>query len=210
MENVSLQANSRTDNGKGVCRRLRAEGLIPAVVYGMGSAPQSLTVSPKLLSKIMLSKLGLNSVIELKIDDKAAVSAMVHEYQYHPVTRELVHADFVQIDVNAEIDVDVPLVFTGKPKGVVMGGILRQIYRTVPLRCKPALVPSSVEVDISNLKIEEFVLAGNLPLTEGVVCRYAADRSLGGVYSKGRRGAAEEETEEGAAAGKKPAAKGKK
>lgn len=180
----TLDASLRTQGGNGPARRLRAAGLIPAVAYGKDFEALSLAVSPKALSAILGGERGLNTVVDLKIEGRdALVHTMVTEYQIHPVTRELLHSDFKQIDINKPVDAKVTLELVGRPKGVTAGGNLKQVYRKVPLRCRPADVPVKLVHDITELGLDEVIAVEDLKLPEGVAVTLPAERTIAGIYA---------------------------
>jgi large subunit ribosomal protein L25 len=204
MQTVKLKAESRVNTGKGVARKLRAEGRIPAVFYGRGVETRSLVVSPKSLREAVSGELGINSVIELDIDGQS-VNVLIADFQLHPVTRDVLHADFISVDETRSIEIEVPLELTGKAKGIVLGGKLRQVYRTLPVTCLPGQIPAKIAFDVSNLDVEEMVRAADLRLPEGVRVRLKPTQTVGGVY--GRRGSQKEEEEAEAAAAAAPGKK---
>jgi large subunit ribosomal protein L25 len=144
MEIVKLDAKVRNDAGKGPARRLRREGMIPAVAYGRELPVTSIAVSPKALLGILNSVHGQNTVLELGIEGQKKATVILREYTVHPVTRALLHADFVEIRLDQPVDVEIPFICTGKAVGVVAGGIMRQIYRRLPVRCVPEKSPASI------------------------------------------------------------------
>jgi large subunit ribosomal protein L25 len=174
----SLKASARTAFGKGATRRLRATGQVPAIAYGKGLASTPLSVLPKEVLVILKSELGKNTVIALEADGGTKLLAMIRDYSYHPVTRALEHVDFVEVKLDHAVDVDVPLFHTGKPVGVTLGGVLRQVYRTVPVRCLPDRIPVKLEVDVAHLKLNEHVATQDLKLPEGVAVRLPAEQTL--------------------------------
>jgi large subunit ribosomal protein L25 len=197
MELSKVSANTRTAGGKGIARRLRASGQIPAVAYGKGRAARSLAVSPEEVVNVLQSELGANSLIELEVEGKEKLNVLLGEYQYHPVTRRLLHADFIEVDVNDPVEVKVPLELTGKAQGIVMGGKLRQIYREIPVRCVPGKIPAKVTHDITELQIEEHVAAADIQLPEGVEICLPAKKTVATIASdrraKGEEGEGEAE-----------------
>lgn len=203
MQVTKISATPRIDNGKGACRRLRADGKLPAVTYGPGVAPQGLVVSPEEVAQVLLSERGRNSVVQLDIAG-TSVTAMIAEYQYHPVSRKLLHADFIQVNDQTKVEVTVPLHLTGKSKGITMGGKLRQVYRELPIRCVPAAIPVSLSHDITNLEIEQGVRVSELNLPEGVEVLLDARRTVASIVSDKR---SKQEEEEAAAAAPAAAAK---
>jgi len=196
MQVTKITATPRTDNGKGASRRLRAAGKLPAITYGPGIEPVALVVSPEEVAHVLLSERGRNSVVELDIAGKS-VTAMISEYQYHPVSRKLLHADFIQLQADTKVEVTVPLHLTGKCKGVTMGGKLRQVFREVPLRCIPSAIPVDLSHDITDLELEHSVKVSDLKLPEGVEVLLGAKRTVASVFTDRR---AKKEEEEAAAA----------
>ncbi|MCH2109968.1 MAG: 50S ribosomal protein L25, partial [Polyangiaceae bacterium] len=158
----------------------------------------SLSLEPEFLVEVLESQLGVNTIVELDIDGKDKVQAMIAEYQYHPVSRELLHADFVAVDESTHVEVRVPLVLVGRAKGIVLGGKLRQVFRELPVRCLPSQIPAAIEHDITELGIEETVAAGELKLADGVEVTLGEKQTVAMVATD-RRAKAEEE-EEGAEA----------
>ncbi|HEX2735578.1 MAG TPA: 50S ribosomal protein L25 [Polyangiaceae bacterium] len=201
METVKIKTESRNKTGKSVARDLRRRGLMPAVFYGPGVATRSLSVSPKELLEAVTGEYGLNRLLELDLAD-GAKKALLTDYQYHPVTRELLHADFVQVDDQREVNVDVPFELTGKAKGTVMGGTVRQVFLKLPVRCLPGNIPAKLTHDVSALDVDETVAVENLTLPAGVTIRLKATQTVGGCYGARRRpGDEEAEAAEAGAAG---------
>jgi large subunit ribosomal protein L25 len=199
MQVTKISATPRTDNGKGASRRLRAAGKLPAVTYGPGIESVSLEVSPTEVAQVLLSDRGRNSVVELDIAGKSVI-AMIAEYQYHPVTRKLLHADFLQVQEDTKVEVTVPLHLTGKCKGVTMGGKLRQVFRELPIRCAPLLIPVDLSHDVTDLELDHSLKISELKLPEGVEVLLGAKRTFASVATD--RHAKKEEEDEAAAKAK--------
>ena len=142
---ADLEALHRVSAGKGEARRLRNTGKIPAVAYGKGLAAMAVSITPKQIVSILKGERGQNTVIQLKVggDGGAAkdLLVMIRDYSFHPVKRTLEHVDFVEVKLDRPVDVDVPINMIGKAAGVTMGGILRQVFRTVPVRWVPDRIP---------------------------------------------------------------------
>ncbi len=196
MQVTKIAATPRTENGKGVSRRLRAAGKLPAVTYGQGVDPVALVVSPDEVKDVLLSERGRNSVVELDIEGGKSVTAMICDYQYHPVSRKLLHADFFQVSEDSKVDVTVPLRLTGKPKGVTMGGKLRQVFRELPIRCTPATIPVELVHDITELDIEQTVRIRDLALPEGLEILLGEKRTVVTIAADRRAKKDEEKAEE--------------
>jgi large subunit ribosomal protein L25 len=183
MEIVKLEASPRPESGKGPAKRLRREGKIPAVAYGKQLAATPIAVSPKLLHKVLVSEHGQNSVLELAVDGGKKITAMLRDYSYHPVSRELLHADFIEIKLDQPVDVEVPFECTGKAVGIVQGGVLRQVYRKLPVRCLPEKIPTKIEHDVTPLNMGDHLKASELKLPEGVTVRLPTDQTIAGVVA---------------------------
>jgi large subunit ribosomal protein L25 len=191
MHNVT--ATPRSESGKGAARRLRNAGQIPAVAYGKDLAAMPLAVAPKDIVTVLKSERGKNTVLQMKAGQKDLL-VMIKDYSLHPVTRALQHVDFVEVKLDRPVDVDVPLVTTGKAVGVTLGGLLRQVYRTVPVRALPDKIPLKIETDVTKLELGDHIATKDLPLPEGVEVRLPPEQTLVAVV------APEKEREEEAAA----------
>lgn len=168
MEILKIEASSRTALGKGPTKRLRLTGKIPCCrLRAWLGCSLSLDLAEALLGALT-SEHGRNSVIELTIDDKEKLTVLVREYSYHPVTREATHVDFVTVKLDEAVDVEVPFTTFGKCAGVVAGGTLRVVYRTLPIRALPEKIPVKIDHDVTNLGLNEAVKASHVKLPEGV------------------------------------------
>jgi len=147
---------------------LRREGEIPAVVYGKSEAPISLAVPPKAVHAVFESTLGQNSVIELEVDGGDKVNVLLTDYQYHPVSRSLLHVDFLRIALDEPVSVEVPFELVGKAAGVAQGGVLRKVFRKLPVSCLPANIPAKIEHDVTPMGVDAHVSVSGLTLPEGV------------------------------------------
>ena len=175
MERTVLNAQLKTAVGKGVSRKIRAQGHIPAICYGKGATPVSVSVDPTELRKALNTPLKRNTAITLAIADAKETAqklVMVKDIQVDPLSHEILHADFYEIKESEEIMVNVPIQLNGKPKGVVEGGILQVVTRMVQLKCLPLKVPASIEVDVSDLAIGQSVHIEDVKFPEGVKAKY--------------------------------------
>ncbi len=150
-----LEAVRRDTFGKNEGNRLRMKGQIPATVYGgADKQPESLSVDPKELSRLLHSKSGANTLISLKIDGGGATQVLVKEYQLHPVSHTLLHADFYRVAMDKLIKVTVPVHLVGEAKGVkIQGGIIDFVHRELSVECLPADIPQEVAVDVTELML---------------------------------------------------------
>jgi large subunit ribosomal protein L25 len=165
-ENI-LSAENREGVGKGVTRKLRAAGRIPGVIYGKTRDPQSISLDPTALEKLLRGAGGLNTLIDLSVGERTD-TVLVKELQRHPVRGAFWHVDFYQVDLSQKITVDIPLHFVGKAKGVEFGGILDHPLREIEVECLPRAIPEFVEVDVSALEVGDSIHVSELQLPDGV------------------------------------------
>jgi large subunit ribosomal protein L25 len=206
MQSIKLAAEARKETGKGEVRRLRAGGRIPAVAYGPNLKSTSLAVSPKDILGVLGTEYGRNAVIELDIKGEKKVTVLLTDFQYHPVTRSILHADFLEIREDQPVDFDVPFEALGKAKGVVAGGVLRQVFRKLPVRCLPANLPVKLSHDVTELELDHSVAAKDVKVPEGVQIRLPAEQTVLAVVTEKKK--YEEEEAAAAAAGAPGAAPG--
>ena len=178
----TLKAQARTAAGKAAARRLRKTGYVPAVAYGKGLPATSIAVPPSDITTILKSERGQNTVVELELEGRKLL-AMIRDYTLHPVARQLEHVDFVEVTLDKPVDVHVPLFTTGKAVGVTKGGVLRIVYRTLPVRCLPDRIPTKIETDVAHLELGMHVSTQELKLPEGVVVRLPAEQTLVSVVA---------------------------
>ncbi len=186
-----LSSQARSTGGKGEARRLRRTGLVPAIAYGKGLPSTPIAVVPKEVATILRSERGKNSVFEMEVGGKKHL-AMIRDFALHPVKRELEHVDFIEVKLDRPVDVEVPLFAIGKAAGVVKGGVLRVVHRTVPVRCLPDRIPVKLETDVTHLELGQHIATRDLKLPDGVMARLPAEQTLVSVV------APEKEVEEAA------------
>ncbi|MEW6434530.1 MAG: 50S ribosomal protein L25/general stress protein Ctc [Myxococcota bacterium] len=171
MISSTLEAKTRTGSGKGFARRTRAEGLIPAVVYGPHlEKPLSISVEPKALRAAIATPKKLNTVLGLKVDGTQHM-VLLKDYQLDPVTRELLHADFIDVRESEPVKVKVPVVLTGKAQGVTEGGILTQMRREIEVWSLPGAIPQQIEADVTAMKIASVLHINDIKLPAGVTVK---------------------------------------
>ena len=171
----NLVANTRTKTGKGHNRRLRASGGVPGVVYGGAGDVSSVSVKSAELMRLLRGDHRRNTLIGLEIDGADADPVLVTELQTDPITRELIHVDFVRVDLKAPITVKVPVEMTGRAKGVLAGGRMRLVRRVVNVSCLPEAIPASFPVDVSPLDGDEAFRFSECPAADGIEKVYKND-----------------------------------
>jgi large subunit ribosomal protein L25 len=168
MEQLQLRAEKGRSTGSRPARRLRREGMVPAVVYGRDLETLSVAVNGRDLSAVLATEAGLNALINLDCEGDEVLT-VAREIQRHPVRGEIVHLDFVKISLTERIRADVTIDFVGEPYGVTQeGGIFETIRNTVLIEALPTEIPSSLTVDVSELDIGDTLQISDLTGVEGV------------------------------------------
>ncbi|MFL5738314.1 MAG: 50S ribosomal protein L25 [Actinomycetota bacterium] len=202
-----LEAEKRDDTGKGVARKLRARGQVPAVLYGHGMSPVSVSVDAKDLGHALHTDAGANVLVDLHVgSDKHLVLA--REIQRNHMRGELLHVDFVVIRRDETISIQVPIVVEGESPGVKQGGVVEHHLWELSAESLPGDVPQSIVVDLSKLEIGDSFHVGDLPKLQGVTIITPAEETILSVVTpqvlevaaEGEEAAAVAEGELGAAA----------
>lgn len=171
METIELKAYTRNEFGKGSARRLRKQGLVPAVFYGATVKSIPLTVNSSELVKLLGAVKGESKFIKLTIEDdgkKTEKLSIIKELQVNPLSRNPLHADFYEIRMDHKITMDIPIHLTGQAVGIEEGGDLQFAKRNLRVSALPSSIPDFIEVDISNLNIGDSVKVENVVLGEDI------------------------------------------
>lgn len=234
MENIiTINAELRKEISKKARKDLRAQGMIPAVIYGITAESIPISVNLADIKGIMKSENKDNSILRITQGDKAKFDAMIKQIQYDYLSDHIIHVDFIRIDLNKPVEVEVPMVLEGEPIGVkTEDGLLEFIHREILVRSLPTSIPKEIRVDVSGLHIGQSIKVENLPASDAyqiispantVICAVAA-KAKEEVVEVAAAPEAAEVTAEGAAAtpegaaaagkekpkeGEKPAAPGK-
>ncbi|RKX67707.1 MAG: 50S ribosomal protein L25 [Thermodesulfobacteriota bacterium] len=171
MGDILLKAQVREETGKEISRKLRAQGLIPAILYGPSTQPIPLVVNPIAVLKALEKEQSASSFLDLEITDgktSQVKKALIKDVDFHPATDQLIHVDFYEITVGKELTLEVPIVIVGKAKGVEKGGVLEQNLRELTISCLPKLVPSHIEIDVANLDIGDSIHVADISVAEGI------------------------------------------
>ncbi len=149
---------------KNAARRVRVSGKIPAVVYGAGQEPVAVAVDPKVITKILHSESGHNTIFDLAIEGGAGTKAMIVDWQHEPIKGKLLHIDLKRIAMDKLMRVSVPIQLVGIPVGVKsQGGILEHVLREVEIECLPGDIPSHLDVDVSGMELHGLIHVSDLP-----------------------------------------------
>jgi large subunit ribosomal protein L25 len=172
-----LEATARDTFGKNEARRTRREGKVPGVLYGGDNNREAtpIAVDPRALLKILHSESGANTLISLKLAGTGDTRVLVKDFQLDPITHHLLHADFYRIAMDKVIQVTIPVIVKGEPKGVKQqGGLLEHVRREIVVECLPADIPEHVDIDVSELMLHQGVRVRDIatdskwkPITEG-------------------------------------------
>ena len=203
-----MTAATRQDFGKGATHRLRRSGYAPAILYGQKSEPIALAMEAKTLTRDLLRLHGHNVVVSLDIEGekgKKKHHVLIKDVQTDPITDSVLHVDFLEIDMNNEIVLDVPVVYTGTAKGVDMGGILNIMAQTVKIKGMPLVIPDEITVDVTPLEVTGHgITCADLAIPDNVTLEDELDKVCVSVVAPktAEEGVAEEEeaaeAEEGA------------
>lgn len=175
---------SRETTGKEASGRLRRQGFVPGVIYGMNKPPRSVSLDPKVVNGVLQSEIGLNTLLVLKLDQTAETGhAMIKTVDRHPVTDRLLHVDLIRVDVNKEIELVVPIEFVGEAPGLKFGGIFNIVRRDLEVSCLPTNVVGQIQVDISHMEVDDNLRVENVQAPEGVRILTPEDQVLAAVVA---------------------------
>jgi len=186
MDFAKVNAEVRQETGKGFARRTRASGRVPAVLYGRREQPLSLSLDPLALVRSLDKERKRNTVFSLNVSNagKASeITAMIRDVQIDPLSRRITHVDFLRVSLDDEVKVNVPLVLTGTPAGVIDGGNLHHNVHYLPIAAKPDAIPTKIELDVSKLKIGEALHVSDLKLAAGMRALLEAKIGLASVVA---------------------------
>ena len=176
MEVGKLNAEVRV-TGKSNLSHVRANGKIPAVVYGGGADPIAIAVDPTQLLKALDPIKKTNTVIELTIGTEK-VTVMVREHQKDALRGDLTHADFIRVQLDKDVHAVVPVILTGKSEGVKLGGIMHQVLHKLEIACTPDKIPVKLEIDVTTLAMNEALHVRDLKLPPGIKALAAAGQTV--------------------------------
>jgi large subunit ribosomal protein L25 len=174
---VKLKAERRTAIGRSAARKLKARGVIPAIIYGGKDKPQPLQVSARDVNAMLSHASGENILIELEIDgEESNRSALGQEIQHSPVGGDILHIDFRAVSMDEKIYAEVPLETIGTANGVKnFGGLLEQSLRTLAVECLPRDLPDRITVDVSSLNIGDAIHVRDIQMPDGVTPKAQLD-----------------------------------
>jgi large subunit ribosomal protein L25 len=166
-DNVDLQAREREERGKNAARRLRASGMVPAVLYGDGEGQTRSLAVPDRIVDYTLHHLGDNALYDVNLGAGTSTARIV-DVQRDPVTGRLIHVDFAPVNMQERIEVTVPLHVVGESPGAEEGGVLQQVAYEVQVESLPGEIPQELTLDVSSLGMNENLSLADVTLPEGV------------------------------------------
>ncbi|MDQ5985540.1 MAG: General stress protein CTC [Syntrophus sp. SKADARSKE-3] len=180
MEAEQLKAFTRTESGKCPARRLRSQGMIPAILYGPRTENVMLSVNAAELKRLLIKKED-KKFFRLSIEDDGKTVdklSIVKKYETHPMGNQLIHADFYEISLDRKIALDVPVRLKGTSIGVEMGGELQQQKRVLRVSCLPDQLPEEIVIDITDLKVGDTLKVKDIALGDGISIQDGEDLSV--------------------------------
>lgn len=195
---VTLKAERREDTGKGVARKLRAAGKLPAVIYGGDGENMSLVLDANDATHLFHSISVENTIVNLTVEGEAApMPALVREIQTHPFRPDILHVDFLRIQTGVVVELEIPVELVGTATGVRdQGGVLEQTIYMLPVSCLPSAIPESIAADVSGLEINDSLHVGELAIPEGVEVLLDPARTVCSVQPPSMAAVPEDEAEE--------------
>ncbi|HEU5084681.1 MAG TPA: 50S ribosomal protein L25 [Acidimicrobiales bacterium] len=176
-DQITLTAETGRPTGTRASRRLRAEGKIPGVVYGLDTEPKAVAVEWSALRAALTTEAGMNALIDLDVDGEKKLT-MVYDMQRHPVRREVTHVDFILIDVNKTISVEVPIVLEDTEGDHLAGLVVDQQLFALPVAAKPGKIPNELVVSAAELTLDEPVRVSAITLPDGVELEIDPDEPI--------------------------------
>jgi large subunit ribosomal protein L25 len=178
-QQVEMKAQRRAARGKNAMRRLRAQGQVPAVVYGLGEDSLAVALEVKSISRIVNSRSGHNQILNLSVDGGETAAVLTVDWQVDPVSGALLHVDMQRVDLKKTIRLAVPISIVGVSAGAKdQGGVEELVTRQVEIECLPLAVPEKIELDVSELLIGQAIRVRDLPPNENYRVLSQPDRVL--------------------------------
>jgi large subunit ribosomal protein L25 len=185
MSRATISATVRPESGKGPSRRLRTSGLVPAVLYGGGKDPLSLSLDPRLLTKALDPALKRNTLLMVEVEgmSDAGGLVMVKDAQMDRLRDEIIHVDLIRVTEDQPVDTFVPLELTGRAEGVKLGGVIQQVFRDLPVRAPAGSIPASITADTTTWLLHFQFRVSDLQLPPGVTVRLDPKQKIAAVVT---------------------------
>ncbi len=191
---ATLKATIREDKGSPESRRLRTEGLLPAVLYGQGMESTSVYIDAREFTNALKTDAGSNIIFNIELGEKEKVTALARQIQRHPYKDQFVHVDLIKVDLTQKVEAEVQVNYLGIPTGVKEeGGLVQTINNTLRISALPSSIPTSLDIEISHLNVGENVIASDIELPEGVTLANEEDDSVMVIVTLPRAAVEEED-----------------
>ena len=178
MADITLIAETGRPTGSPAARRLRTADHVPAIVYGKGVEPTSITVERRALRQALSGEAGVNAVINLQLSGKSHPT-VVKELQRHPLKRSVTHVDFLVVDLDVELEIEVPIELVGEAKAVLAEqGLVDPALNSLTVRCTPRNIPNEITIEVSAMRIGDVIRVSDLILPPGVTCPLDPDTAV--------------------------------
>jgi large subunit ribosomal protein L25 len=172
MQTQSIELKRRDKSGKTAARKVRQAGHIPGILYGHKQEPVAFTTDPvDLMKKVRASGMGRNTVFTVTGLDRA-VTVLLKDSQVHPLKHNLLHIDLIEIRETDRVVVEVPVELVGKPEGVIAGGVLQAVRRTIAVECSPIAIPQKILADVTHLQLNHALHVNDIKFPEGTKSGY--------------------------------------
>lgn len=181
-DDIKLEAEIRRNTGTDAAKRVRKDGMVPCILYGLNKENVALSIPYNRLESALLSG---KRMVDLSIEKKRE-TVLVKDLQHHPVTDRIIHADFERIAMDEEIDIEIPVVLEGRAKGADDGGVVDQILKSLQVKCLPQDIPEEVTIDISDLDINDSYKAQDIKLPKGVTAVTGEDEMVVVIHPPAR------------------------
>ena len=179
---LKLSAQTRSLAGRTAVKKIKAQGLVPACIYGGHDKPVNLTLNRREISNLLLHATSEHVLVDLEIADGTAKTsrlALIQEVQHHPIRRDVLHVDFHAVRADEKLHAEIPVEPFGEPAGVKnFGGILEIALHSLEVECLPKDLPDLIRIDVSGLNVGESIHVKDIALPEGVSVRVDADLTV--------------------------------
>jgi large subunit ribosomal protein L25 len=186
MDQREITVEARTRTGKNSARQIRAEGLIPGIIYGKGIDPVPVTVKPKELATALSGESGMNTILKLKGGEHEGGLVIVTELLRDSLKRTMLHVDLHKLNMDNKIRVHVPVRLVGSPIGVKEGGLLDFATHSLDIECLPTQIPEHIDVDVTDLSIGQSIHVSDLKLATGVKALLESRASIVSILGRAK------------------------
>ena len=175
--NIKINAEKRNLGKKSNLTELRKEGFIPGIIYGNGQEGMKISINARDYAREYKKSIGEVAFFDITVDGKT-YKAFIKDKQIHPLTREIVHIDFLELHKGKSITIDIPINFDGEAIGIKEGGILDIIHRKMQVTCLPKDIPDEIKIDVSGMNIGDSIRVGDIILSEDIVADLSEDVTI--------------------------------